>query len=277
MRTVLAGYFPVIHAGYVALVRRESFDAVMVLSDDLVGRFDWKRKDIRAVTSAEAVALLRALLPSSTAVEEGGLRELRDAAMSGRLVMPDDEVTRAVCADAGISEEVEPVSAFLRWDSSKLAKKRTVSVPTVTRTDIPSALAWDEAWSEAAKSSDWWRQVGAVAVSGGQVLALAHNRHVPHELMPYAFGDPRMFAKRGVAIEISTALHAEAAVVAEAAKRGLALDGADLYVTTFPCPPCAKLIAASGFRRLYFQDGYGMLDAETVLRSAGVELFQVAG
>lgn len=277
MTVVLAGYFPVLHAGYLELLRQEKFDAVLVFGDVLMSRFDWKRKDIRALSASDTATALRSILPRGTAVDAVGIGSLQSAASLGRLVMVDDEVSRKVCADAGISDSVEWRSAFLRWDSSKLKQQHEVAAKEVRLADLPHKIAWERAWLEAAKSSDWWRQVGAVAAKNGQLLVLAHNRHVPHELAPYAFGDPRMFAGKGVAIEISTALHAEAAVVAEAARRGLPLFGTSLYVTTFPCPPCAKLVAAAGVHRLYFKDGYGMLDAETVLRSAGVELFRVVG
>jgi dCMP deaminase len=48
-----------------------------------------------------------------------------------------------------------------------------------------------------------------------------------------------------------------------------------MYVTDFPCPPCAKLIAAAGVKRLYFREGYAVLDGESVLEAAGVEVRQV--
>ena len=61
-------------------------------------------------------------------------------------------------------------------------------------------------------------------------------------------------------------------MIAQAARAGRPLNGADLYVTTFPCPACARLIAESGFRRCYFTGQYSVLDGDTVLRAAGVEL-----
>jgi dCMP deaminase len=64
-------------------------------------------------------------------------------------------------------------------------------------------------------------------------------------------------------------------VIAQAARAGRALDGADLYVTTFPCPACARLIAASGFRRCYFTGPYSVLEGDHILRAADVGLFRV--
>jgi dCMP deaminase len=114
-----------------------------------------------------------------------------------------------------------------------------------------------------------------VAARDGQILAVAHNEHRPTEYSPYVDGDPRNEFSRGVHSELSTAIHAEAAIVARAARTGLGLDGADLYVSTFPCPGCARLVAEAGFRRVYFAGPYAVLDGDAVLRAAGVELFWV--
>ena len=74
---------------------------------------------------------------------------------------------------------------------------------------------------------------------------------------------------------MSTAIHAEAAIVAQAARDGVSLRGADLYVTTFPCPACARLIAEAGFRRCYFAGSYSVLEGEHVLQAAGVDVYWV--
>jgi dCMP deaminase len=63
--------------------------------------------------------------------------------------------------------------------------------------------------------------------------------------------------------------------VAAAARDGVSLRGADLYVTTFPCPACARLIAEAGVGRCFFAGPYSVLDGEDVLRAAGVKLFWV--
>ena len=48
-----------------------------------------------------------------------------------------------------------------------------------------------------------------------------------------------------------------------------------MYMTDFPCPPCAKLIAGAGVAKLYFREGYAVLDGRDVLEAAGVEIVQV--
>jgi dCMP deaminase len=164
---------------------------------------------------------------------------------------------------------------FLRWDRDWATAKVPVSFDgEITAGELPRELL-GQAQSLAGRSSDWWRQVGAVAARDGQLLGCAWNRHHPTEYAPYLNGDPRDAFERGVRADLSTAIHAEAALIAGAARDGTALAGADLYTTTFPCPACARLIAEAGFRRCFFAGQYSVLDGEQTLRATGVRLIWV--
>jgi dCMP deaminase len=132
------------------------------------------------------------------------------------------------------------------------------------------------AQARAAESVDWWRQVGAAIRFADGTLASAVNEHNPHSLSAYAVGDPRANFSQGVHLELSTATHAEARLIAQAAREGVSTKSAVMYVTDFPCPPCAKLIAAAGIAKLYFRTGYAVLDGEDILATAGVEVVKVA-
>lgn len=57
-------------------------------------------------------------------------------------------------------------------------------------------------------------------------------------------------------IEFMRPVHAEMAAVTEAARRGVALEGHSIYVTTFPCHECARHLIASGLRRVVYVDPY---------------------
>ena len=48
-----------------------------------------------------------------------------------------------------------------------------------------------------------------------------------------------------------------------------------MIVTDFPCPPCAKLVAYSGIKKLFYLKGYAMLDGERILKDAGVEIIKI--
>jgi dCMP deaminase len=164
---------------------------------------------------------------------------------------------------------------FLRWDKTRTVQKLRPS--PARRIDAPTALDELRGAGEAAgaTSIDWWRQVGAALRLTTGDLCVAHNQHQPHELSAYVVGDPRSNFHRGVHLDLTTAVHAEAALIAAAARDGLATAGSTMFVTDFPCPPCAKLIAGAGVATLYYRDGYAVLDGEEVLRSAGVEIIEV--
>lgn len=50
--------------------------------------------------------------------------------------------------------------------------------------------------------------------------------------------------------------HAEANAIAWAARCGIAIEGASLYVTLSPCLPCAKMILTAGIQAVYFAEPY---------------------
>jgi dCMP deaminase len=244
------------------------------LGSSFAEEFPVLRKEIRALTPGTAAEYLRRRHPAVRVVERS---ELAGAVTASTLVVPDEEIMRALVATHGLDagRTVTFERTFLRWDREWSRAQRPPDYDgTVATDELTRALALSAA-AQAELSSDWWRQVGALAVRDGEVLDAAHNEHRPTEYSPYVNGDPRNDFSRGVHIELSTAIHAEALLVARAARDGRSLHGADLYVSTFPCPGCARLVAEAGFRRCFFAGPYAMLDGDTVLRAAGVELIWV--
>jgi dCMP deaminase len=270
-------YLPVLHRGYEEFFARHPDAAsVLLLGPGFRAAFPELAKDIRALPAGRAAAYLRLLLPGP-AIEVIEPGDLPGAVTGDPLVLPDEEVTRALAGqhDLGRGRALTFEPTFLRWDREWSRARRPARFDgQVAAGDLPRGLL-ARARELAGHSSDWWRQVGALAVRGDDALGAAWNRHYPTEYAPYEDGDPRDGFSRGVRPDLSTALHAEAAIIAAAAASGRSLRGADLYVTTFPCPACARLIAVAGFRRCYFAGPYSVLDGEQVLRSAGVELFWV--
>lgn len=56
--------------------------------------------------------------------------------------------------------------------------------------------------------------------------------------------------------EFGRGVHAEMAAIVDAARRGVAIAGQDLYTTTFPCHVCARHIVEAGFRRVIYNEPY---------------------
>lgn len=270
-------YLPVIHAGYEQFLGRHADAAeILIMGTGFLGSYPSLAKDIRALPPERAASYLR-LRRSPAQVRVVEPPDLPAAVTARVLVMPDEEITRQIAAAYRLGEGRTVIfdRTFLRWDREWATARAPVSFDgEITAGELPRELLRTAA-ELSERSSDWWRQVGAVAARDGQVLGCAWNRHYPTEYAPYLNGDPRDGFGRGIRADLSTALHAEAAVIAQAARDGTSLAGADLYTTTFPCPACARLIATAGLRRCYFAGQYSVLDGEQVLRAAGVTLIWV--
>ena len=96
---------------------------------------------------------------------------------------------------------------------------------------------------------------------------------MPSERSPFIEGDPRSNLDAGTNPGIYTSIHAEAGIIAQAARN--VLEGTDVYSTTFPCPNCARLLAVVRIRRLYYSEGFSQLEGAEILKQAGVELIYV--
>ena len=51
-------------------------------------------------------------------------------------------------------------------------------------------------------------------------------------------------------------IHAEMNAIAQAAKNGVMIDGADIYVTARPCWNCFRVIANTGIKNVYYLEEY---------------------
>jgi dCMP deaminase len=270
MTEVAVAYVPVLHEGYRRFVDAHARGRTLyVVGPELYTDDRALAKDIRALPAELAAAAIGAwgICADVRVLDAAGAAAL--AATAPSITLPAEDVSYRIVDTYFPRCPVRFDTVFLRWD-----KTRSVALlrPTPVRT-VDELAAFAEA--RAGESIDWWRQVGAaLRFPDGRVVSAA-NEHHPHRLSAYAVGDPRANFSKGVHLEISTATHAEARLIADAAREGHATAGAELYVTDFPCPPCAKLIAGAGIARLYFRTGYAVLDGEDVLARAGVEVVQV--
>jgi dCMP deaminase len=277
MSQCAVAYVPVLHEGYRRFVERHaSGRPFYVVGRELYADYRPLAKDVRALDPSLVAAAVRAwgVCSSVEVLDVAGAERL--ASSGAALVLPAEDVSYQLVDRFFGRCPVRYDTVFLRWD-----KTRTVQLlePRATgEVSLEEALADVGLAAEAAASDsiDWWRQVGAaIRFLSGEVRAVANSHH-PHRLSAYVVGDPRSNFYKGVELELSTATHAEARLIAEAARDGLSTGGAVMYVTDFPCPPCAKLIAAAGISRLYFREGYAVLDGSDVLEDAGIEVVQAA-
>lgn len=76
----------------------------------------------------------------------------------------------------------------------------------------------------------------------------------------------------GERLDICRASHSESNAIAQAARFGISVEGATMYVTTMPCRACARLIVQSGIRKVIYSEGYNDDATASILAGAGVEL-----
>jgi len=280
MSEIVIAYIPVLHEGYRRFLQSHAGKRpdrprlpLFLISPEVVEGYRPLKKDIRALDPDLIAKAIRSWDIVSTVTVLTAAEAHRLARETPSITLPDEDVSIQIVERFFPRCEVKYATTFLRWD-----KNRTIRMLDVGKSHSPE-LPHDESLAElihageteAAKSIDWWRQVGAaIRLSNGAVLA-ARNHHLPDELSPYVDGDPRSNFFKGVHVGLSTAVHAEAALIAQAAREGQPTEGATMYVTDFPCPTCAKLIAGAGVKRLLYRQGYAMVDGLEALRSGGVE------
>ncbi len=72
--------------------------------------------------------------------------------------------------------------------------------------------------------------------------------------------------------ELCRALHAEQNAFLQAARHGVSLEGATLYVTTQPCSICAKMIINVQVKKIVIKGSYPDEFARVLMDSAGIEM-----
>lgn len=301
---LLVAYIPVLHNGYLEMLAtiKKKYGGVGTIA--LVDRdvFPDKRslvKDLRAVDSNLMREQLLAV--QKTLGLEIEVQVLNKAGMAGwtdslqqqlpdRILMPREELNEELLnqylPELKDAKQLEFVDIFLRWDAKRSQSRQDVHPAEIISHDEFDIAVMRQAQDEAEKSLDWWRQVGAALVlPAGQasnqedthkIAIIARNTHLPYDQQPYVHGDPRADFSSGQCIEVASSIHAEALIVATAAQNGISTQGAWLYVTTFPCPVCAKLVAKTGISKLFYAEGYSLIQGQEILENAGIEIIQVA-
>lgn len=139
------------------------------------------------------------------------------------------------------------------------------------------SLAQDVArWSSCFQEN---RQIGAIIVKDKRIIATGYNGAPAGVISCKDRGECLRREKNiasGTRQEICYAVHAEQNAIAQAAKIGIAVDGATLYCTHQPCVICSKMIINSGIRRIVYKYGYPDEFSLKLLSEANVTVEQIS-
>ena len=94
------------------------------------------------------------------------------------------------------------------------------------------------------------KHVGAVIVREKSILATGYNGSVRG--LPHCDEDGHSM-EDGHCVRT---IHAEANAIVQAARNGVRIEGASIYVTASPCWGCFKMIANAGLARVVFAEFY---------------------
>lgn len=274
-------HIPVIHRGYLDFVRTcEAKGVTKLFLVDLPflaphDEFDYlvRKNSLHALSASDIKQALEQYTNIPVIIlNDESIAEVQKG--DDEILLPKEDISTFLAEKYLAGRTIQYENVFLRWNRENLGETKE---PDVVASDLPEFVTtvFHQVLEEATKSADWWRNVGAALVKNGEVIAIAHNDHMPFEQLPNVFSDARALFKKGININYATSAHAEVGVIAEAARKGISPEGAELFLTDFPCPYCARLIAKSGVKKIYFLKGYAVLEGDEFLKGEGVELIQV--
>ena len=139
--------------------------------------------------------------------------------------------------------------------------------------------SWDEYFMKmandvATRTTCLRRGVGAVIVKDRRILATGYNG-VPTD------AGGQYFYLRGVPSgqrhEICRGLHAEQNAIIQAARYGINIAGATIYVNTQPCVVCAKMLINAGITEIVYQNPYPDELSQELLAESGILVREYTG
>ncbi len=264
-------YIPVIHKGYIDFFNKhKDCERFFIIGNEFLKYCDYIKKEIRAITSNEALISINSLGFHNVSILT--LKNINSLNIeSNIIIIPDEDFIDTIVEKFLFNCKREKDTIFLRWNKNNINKQDQEYFDK----EIEKSDLMNKAQQIAKKSSDWWRQIGAILLLKNNTEIIAHNIHLPTQHTPYINGDPRNASSKGKDLDIYSSIHAEAATIALAAKNGLETDGAEIYATTFPCPSCLRIIIFSGIKTIYYSEGYSILDGIALLKQYGVTIVKV--
>ena len=143
----------------------------------------------------------------------------------------------------------------------------------------PPRPSWEDYFMQiadvvATRSTCLRRHVGAVLVKNRQILATGYNG-VP---LGIEHCDERGCLRDELGIpsgerqELCRGLHAEQNAIIQAAYHGVAVNGAEMFVTLQPCVTCAKTLINAGILAVHFRGDYPDELSMQLFEEAGTRL-----
>jgi len=269
---IIIGTFAIIHRGYLDILDKYKDAEIFILSDDLARELYKLEIDLRKMPIAKVKNLLSALNRNVNILSADNLQEIIKA---DQIVLIEDDVIAELRKKYLQNHPNLIIENGFYYHPADRVYKTEKNVNLVKNYSKQEINLMKQAQILASESGCFWRQVASLIVKDGKVLYSAYNEMLPNKDECYKIGCIRDNLQPGTKTEVCSAIHSEACCIALAAKEGVSLKGASIYVTVFPCPACAKLIAVSGLKKCFYNEGWANFDGERVMKAAGVEIIKI--
>lgn len=275
--TVSVTYVPALHQGYLKYFEsiKKRADKHYLVDQSVIKLFPNLLREIRAIEPLVMVKLLQPVIPNIELIDIKALSELGNKT-GLTILMPNEAISDFLKENYFTKSKVRFSQIFLRFDEKTVKTSRS-EVPftgQITRDDLQRHV-FKNLRPLKLKSSDWFLQVAAALIQNNELKITGTNKRMPTAHASWILGDPRNFLPYGTDTHLRSVIHAEQALIAQAARAGIKTDQAVIYVTTFPCPDCGQLIAESGIKTVYFLDGFSQLSSLDTFKQYGIEIIKV--
>ncbi|PHO09541.1 dCMP deaminase [Malaciobacter canalis] len=122
------------------------------------------------------------------------------------------------------------------------------------------------------------KQVGAVIVKDGRILSTGYNG-TPAGYVNCCEHWDGAYTKDHHEWSRTYEIHAEMNAIIWAARNGISIESATIYVTLEPCADCSKNLIASGIKRIVYDKAYEHTNSDVVtkfIKDNGVIIEQIA-
>lgn len=107
------------------------------------------------------------------------------------------------------------------------------------------------------------KQVGAVIVKDGRILSTGYNGTPAGFINCCEHWNDEYTAEHHEWSK-TYEIHAEMNAIIWAARKGISIEGATIYVTLEPCSECSKNLIASGIKRIVYSKEYEHTHSDTI-------------
>ena len=121
------------------------------------------------------------------------------------------------------------------------------------------------------------KQVGAVIVKDGRILSTGYNG-TPSGFTNCCDHWDNKYTNEHHEWSKTYEIHAEMNAIIWAAREGISIEGATIYVTLEPCSECSKNVIASGIKRIVYEKSYEHTNSKIItkfIKDNGVKIEQL--